>query len=165
MSPLSWMTILLTCLSNAKQNIEPHIRCPHCNERIRIARHGCYWRFRFESDDKMAVARFRCRNPDCPRCTFSRLPHPYLPLIRIPVCVLMDLYQRHVVDGKSVSDCARYVGCRWNTARRALDLAKRLLVWIGQEVIAGTLSCQPCQPSEWPLLTRAYSYAFLPGRF
>jgi hypothetical protein len=77
----------------------------------------------------------------------------------------MDLYQRHVVGGKTISDCARYVGSGWNTARRAVNLAKRLLSWIGQEVIAGTLSWRPCQPSKWPLLTRAYSYAFLPGRF
>jgi hypothetical protein len=111
----------------------------------------------------MAVPRYCCRNPACPRKTFSILPMPYLPYCRIPLCILMALHQRHVIEKQKINHCARWLGYTWNTVKRVANLAKRLIVWFNKETIAGDLPPIPCCDHHWPAVTRAYSYSFLPG--
>ena len=161
MFPSSWLYLLL---SDKKSNPESDIRCPLCGERLRICRNGHYWRYWFDSDDKVAVQRYGCRNPGCPRKTFSIPPHPLLPFCRIPLCLLMMILKRHRVKGYTVSRCARWLKRSWNTAKRALSTAARLLDWFIQESGAGAFPNLPCRLLAWPAFTRAYSYAFFPGR-
>lgn len=165
MSPFSWMSILPVCVENAKNNLEPDIRCPQCHERWRIVRYGRYWRYRYESHERLAVARYACRNPSCSRRTFSLLPHAYLPWVRTPLCRLLALYQQHVHEGQAINHLARKLRQAWNTLRRAVNLARRILDWCGRELAADALPIWPCHRSRWPAFCRAYSYAFLPACF
>lgn len=164
MSPFSWISMLPIRPEKAKRNIEPP-RCPQCHERWRVVRYGCYWRYRYGSNERMAVARYACRNPACPRCTFSVLPHPFLPQVGMPLCLLMALYRLHVIESRPLNPLARMLGHSWTTIRRAVTLARRVLEWCRREVAAETQSPWPCHPDRWPAFTRAFSYAFMPGRY
>lgn len=165
MSLLSWLAMLPVRAKKAKHNFKQQIRCPHCHERWRIVRYGRYWRYRYGSNERMAVARCACRNPGCSRRTFSVLPHTYLPQVRIPVCLLMTIYRLHVVQAAPINRLARMLGHSWNTIRRAVNLSRRLLDWCRQEVVAGAMDLLPCRAERWPAFCRAFSYAFMPGRF
>ena len=160
MFPSSWLSILCSC-HNA--NHKSDIRCPQCGERLRLCRNGHYWRYRFEGDDRIAVQRFGCLNPGCPRQTFSIPPHPYLPVCRIPLCLLMAVLVLHRVKEYTISQCARFLNRSWNTAKRALTSAFRLLDWFVLESTADAIPQIPCLAHAWPAFTRAYSYAFLPA--
>jgi len=161
MFPSSWLSILQ---SEENTNPKADIRCPLCGERLRICRYGHYWRYRFESDDRFAVQRYGCLNPACPRRTFSIPPHPYLPICRIPLCLLMALLINHQSGRYSVSRCARWIKRSWNTAKRAVTSASRLVHWFVYESRAGTIALIPCLDHTWAAFTRAYSYAFFPAR-
>ena len=161
MFPSSWLSIL-----RSEQNANPKadIRCPLCAERLRICRYGYYWRYRFEDDDRFAVQRYGCLNPGCPRRTFSIPPHPYLPICRIPLCLLMAVLIKYRLKKYTVSQCARLLNRSWNTAKRALTSASRLLNWFMHESSAGAIPMIPCLDHTWPAFTRAYSYVFFPAR-
>jgi len=161
MFPSSWLSIL-RCEKNA--NPKSDIRCPLCGEKRRICRYGHYWRYRFESDDRFAVQRYGCLNPGCPRRTFSIPPHPYLPVCRIPLCLLMALLISYKSGKYSVSRCAMWIKRSWNTAKRAVISASRIVDWFVYESRAGTIPLCPCLDHTWPAFTRAYSYAFFPAR-
>lgn len=161
MFPSSWLSLLL---SEKNSNQKYDIRCPLCGERLRIRRNGHYWRYRFENNDRVAVQRYDCRNPGCPRWTFSIPPHPMLPFCRIPLCVLIVLYQRYREQKHNVSQCARWLNRSWNTAKRALTSAVRLMDWFAHETGTGAIPMMPCLTHTWPAFIRAYSYAFFPAR-
>jgi len=67
------------------------------------------------------------------------VPLPYLPYCRIPLCILMALYHRHVSEKQKISDCVRWLGQTWKTVKRAANLAKRLIGWFNCQMITGTL--------------------------
>jgi len=161
MFPSSWLNLLLL---DENSNPKSDIRCPLCGERLRIFRNGHYWRYRFEGNDRVAVQRYGCRNPGCPRKTFSIPPHPLLPVCRIPLCLLMVILKKHRAEDYTVSRCARWLKRSWNTAKRALATATRLLDWFTHKSGTGAIFNLSCRPSTWPAFTRAYSYAFFPGR-
>lgn len=165
MSPLSWMAMLPIRPAKAKQKVQAP-RCPQCHERRRIVRYGRYWRYGYgRSSERIAVARYACRNPACPRRTFSVLPHGLLPQVRMPLCLLMTLYRLHVVEARPLNRLARMLCHSWTTVRRAVTLAGRLLDWCRREVAAEALAPWPCHPDRWPALCRAFSYAFRPVRY
>jgi len=161
MFPSSWLTILR---SEENSNPKADIRCPLCGERLRICRYGHYWRYRFEDNGRLAIQRYGCLNPGCPRRTFSIPPHPYLPFCRIPLCLLMAVLIKHRVKKHTINRCARYLDLSWHTAKRALASAYRLLNWFIHESTAGAITLIPCLKHTWPAFTRAYSYAFFPDR-
>jgi len=161
MFPSSWLSLLR---SDENANPKSDIRCPLCGEMLRICRWGHYWRYRFEGDDRFAVQRYGCLNPGCPRKTFSIPPHPYLQTCRIPLCLLMAVYLKHKAEKQNINRCARYLDRTWNTAKRVLTLAYRLLNWFVHESSAGAIPMFPCLDHSWPAFIRAYSYAFCPDR-
>jgi hypothetical protein len=161
MFPSSCLTILL---SDENANSKADIRCPLCGERLRICRYGHYLRYRFEDDGRLAVQRYGCLNPGCPRRTFSIPPHPYLPFCRIPLCLLMAVLINHRVNKHTINRCARYLKCSWHAAKRAFTSALRLINWFLRESSAGAIPLTPCLEHTWPAFTRAYSYAFFPDR-
>lgn len=164
MPPLPWAAMLPIRPAKAKQNIEQAC-CPHCHERWRIVRYGHYKRYCYGSDEKMAVQRYACRNPACPRRTFSVPPHGFLPRVRIPLCLLMALYRLHVLDNKPLNALALKLHHSWTTIRRAVNLARRLLHWCRQEVAAEAMDPWPCHPQRWSAFVRVFSYAFRPGPY
>ena len=164
MSPFSWLNILLLSSKN-NPNLQTDFRCPLCNERYRIVRHGHYWRNGVGStQDRIAVQRYCCGNPDCPRKTFSILPAALLPYCRIPLCMLLKIYARHHAKGLSVNQCARLLSIGWNAARRGLTLARRILDMVRRELTAGALPPTPSGHGAWQTFIRTFSYAFFPGQ-
>ncbi len=160
MSPFSWLILLLSSSKN-NQNFSANCRCPRCAERYRIIRHGHYWRNDFDSTQgRLAVQRYCCHNPNCPRKTFSVLPPALLPYYRIPLPILLQIYTRHHAQGLSVSQCARRSNTGWNTAKRGLGLMRRILNMIRGELTACALPPTPSEPGVWQAFIRAFSYAF-----
>lgn len=161
MFPSSWLSIL-----RSEKNATPKsdIRCPLCGEKRRIRCNGHYKRYQFESSDRIAVQRYDCRNPSCPRRTFSIPPHPYLPMCRIPLCMLMAVLIKYREEKYNISRCARWLNRSWDTAKRILTSASRLLKWFVHESHTGAIPLIPCLDHTWPAFTRAYSYAFFPAR-
>ena len=161
MFPFSCLYLLLF---EKNSNHKSDIRCPLCGECYRICRNGHYWRYRFDGNDRVAVQRYGCRNPGCPRRTFSIPPHLFLPFSRIPLCLLMAVLKKHREKKYNVNRCARWLNRSWNTAKRALTTATRILDWFAHETDAGAIPVIPCLTDAWSAFTRAYSYAFFPDR-
>jgi len=146
----------------ANQNLTSEIICPGCGERHLLIKWGFYTRYLFLGDDTIRIQRFRCLNGHCPRFTFSILPHPLLPIVRLPLCViitLLSLYQ----DGRPVADLARKSDKSWPVVRRILSIARRI-----QAVLKNELELLlPClhPAASWTVFTHAFSWALFPKRF
>jgi hypothetical protein len=76
--------------------------------------------------------------------------------------MLLQIFTRHHAQGLSVSRCARQLNTGWNTAKRGLALARRILDMVGGELTAGALPPTPSEPGVWQAFIRAFSYAFFP---
>lgn len=145
----------------AKQNPPQQVVCPTCGERHCHIKHGFYKRYLFTGNDCIKIQRYRCLNSSCPRCTFSCLPHPFLPIIRLPLCVLFAIVDMVENAQATIAGVARACGRTWATVRRALDTGGRLRRWMRSE---GAVPClNPAR--DWSAFTRAFSFAFFPGRF
>ncbi len=156
LSPLK--AILLAANKVAKENLISEIICPGCGECHRLTKWGHYTRYLFHGEDTIRIQRFRCLNSRCPRFTFSILPHPLLPIVRLPLCLILSLcsmYQK----GDSIAELARTSGKSWSVIRRALAIGKRIKSVLNDEV--------PClQPAvSWTAFTHLFSWALFPGRF
>ena len=92
-NPLQAILLFASCA--AKQNLTSKIVCPECGERHRLTKWGFYTRYLFHGDDSLEIQRFRCLNRQCPRFTFSILPHPLLPVVRVPLCFMLLLLLMH----------------------------------------------------------------------
>lgn len=122
--------------------------CPSC-QLSHCCKHGFYFRkgFTFRHKDTLStpvlpvkVARFRCLNPDCLRCTFSVLPPGIMPYCRFYWADLLDIHFSRL-SGASLYSLAKQV---WNVGsaaiRRAMLLLNILTPWITsqhQEVTNG----------------------------
>lgn len=160
MPPICWLMLLLRSSKN-KENL--HCRCPTCAERYRITRYGHYLRYRFDTaPGRIAVQRYCCGNPYCPRKTFSIPPPGLLPYCRIPLCILLQIYHHHFEDHHTVSQCARRLNIGWNTVKRALNRMGRILDLVRAETGAGSLPEVPVGSGVWPRFIRVFSYAFFP---
>lgn len=145
----------------AKKNFTPQVVCPTCGERHCHIKHGFYRRYLFASSDCVKIQRYRCLNSACPRCTFSCLPHPFLPIVRLPLCVLFAITELVENAQATIAAVARACGRSGSTIRRAADTGARLRRWMQSE------SASPClNPGRrWSAFTRAFSFAFFPDRF
>lgn len=160
MPPICWIMLLLLS-SKDKKNL--CCRCPICGERYRITRNGHYWRYCFDTTSgRIAVQRYYCGNPHCPRKTFSVLPPGLLPYGRIPLCILLQIYHHHFDDHHTVSQCARRLNIGWTTVKRALNRMGRILDLVRSETGAGSLPEVPVGHGVWPRFIRVFSYAFFP---
>ena len=151
--------ILLAADQIAKKNLISETICPGCGEKHRLIKWGTYTRYLFQGEDTVRIQRFRCLNSRCYRFTFSILPHPFLPILRLPLCfflTMLALYQ----DGCSVADLARQSGKGWPVIKRALAFAGRIQTFLQDELFA------PClQPAvAWTRFTQAFSWALFPQR-
>ena len=157
--PVLLAHIIAVFLKKTTKTFRQTVAAARCAERYRIIRHGHYWRNDFDSTQgRLAVQRYCCHNPNCPRKTFSVLPPALLPYYRIPLSILLQIYTRHHAQGLSVSQCARRLNTGWNTAKRGLGLMRRILNMINGELTAGAL---PPTPSEPGGVASVYSGFFL----
>ena len=159
-------TAMLLILSEvAKQNSASTPFCPVCGERICITKHGFYRRYLFDNSDMIAVQRYCCGNPFCPRKTFSCPPHPFLPFIRLPFCLLQAMLT--MISKMTVAGVARRCGLQWCRTYRLLKQAGHLFDWIKKETAAATWGPSACldPPGRWQEFTMSISYRFYPKRW
>lgn len=159
-SPLH--AILLAANRVAKENVPSENVCPSCGERHLLIKWGFYARYLFDGEDMIRVQRFRCLNSSCPRATFSTLPHPLLPIVRLPLCFLLSLLALHQ-EGHPVAELARESGKSWSVVRRSVVLAKRIKTVLKNEFEQMLPCLHPAV--AWTVFTHAFSYAIFPKRF
>lgn len=82
-------------------------RCPHCKGRIRLARHGFYWRnvITAAKQYRLPICRLVC--PSC-RKTVSLLPSFLLPYFQYTVDVILEKLHKSLVYGK-ITGCHQLV--------------------------------------------------------
>jgi len=75
---------LIASIYCAAEEIDPmaFAACPVCNSAKGHICWGHYWRYRPGTDQREAIQRLLCKNDQCPRQTFSVLPHPFLRIVR-----------------------------------------------------------------------------------
>jgi len=165
--PTPFKAILFFLSEVAKENHNQEPCCPFCGERICVTKHGFYLRYLFCGSDMIPIQRYCCGNPLCDRRTFSCLPHPFLPLIRLPLCVLKTLLEM-VRDLKmTIAAVARACHMQWSRIYRALTTGRRLFGWIKKEAAAASWGPSACfDPDQhWQEFTLSVSYAFYPHRY
>ena len=158
--------ILLSASCVAKKNLTSTILCPQCGERHLVIKWGSYHRYLFDGDDRVPIQRFRCLNRQCSRCTFSVLPHPFLPVLRVPLCFLLAILPLHQ-KGCPVAELARKAGKRWAVIRRCLTMAGRVKAFLQNELFTIMGIVSPClKPGAvWTAFCQRFSWAFFPKRF
>ena len=160
-TPLQIILCSASCI--AKQNLISDIICPQCGERHLVIKWGCYRRYLFAGDETAAIQRFRCLNRHCRRCTFSVLPHPFLPVLRVPLCFLTALLALHQ-NSCSIARLARAAGKRWAVIRRNLARARNIAAFLEKEFAdIGSPCLQP--GTVWTAFSQRFSWAFFPNRF
>ena len=158
--------ILLSASRVAKQNLTSTVICPGCGERHLVIKWGSYQRYLFDDDEQVPIQRFRCLNRKCSRCTFSVLPHPFLPVVRVPLCFLLAILSFHQ-KGCSVAQLARKAGKRWTMVRRSLSTARRVRAFLQTEIYTIMGIGSPClnPGAVWTTFCQRFSWAFFPKRF
>lgn len=159
-SPL--IAILLAANQVAKEKVTSENICPGCGERHLLIKWGFYNRYLFHGQEMIRIQRFRCLNNRCPRRTFSILPHPFLPIVRLPLCFIMSLLAMHQ-DNCPMAELARQSAKSWSVVRRTLVVAKRIQTVLKTELE----SLLPCfdPAASWTVFTHAFSWALFPRRF
>lgn len=124
---------ILVCPLQQPTDPEP-VFCPGCHSHDHC-KHGVYTRKGFHIRSGIVtipttVQRYRCRNMDCPRCTFSVLPPMVLRYCRFFWPCLLAV-KMALVDGLTCYHIARHV---WQigreVVRRAAALFDRMSTWV-----------------------------------
>lgn len=158
--PETWNLLIAALSDITRKNCDALIICPHCGNRYAYVKWGCYPRYLFD-DEIIQIQRYRCDNDLCPQKTFSVLPHAFLPVARISLCMLMHvlkMYER----GKSIADIAGHTGNTWPRIKRWIEKAISIRDWFRQ----GYGHAPPCRfkIERWSYFVRDFSWAFYPGR-
>ncbi len=153
---------LITILSEiTRKNCESFVCCTHCGNRHTYIKWGFYRRYLF-NDEEINIQRYRCDNDLCPQKTFSILPHAFLPIVRVSLCMLMYILKMYE-QGNTIADITRQTGSTWPRIQRWIAKAVSIRPWLRQ--VYGNVS--PCLSSDrrWSSFTRDFSWAFYPERF
>jgi transposase-like protein len=156
-----WPSILTALSEITRKNYTTLIRCPHCGNKFCFVRYGFYSRYLFD-DELVQIQRYRCDNDQCPQKTFSILPHAFLRIARIPLCLFM-LVLRLDEQGYSIAAIARYTGSNWPRIQRWIAKAEKIKKWIDTE----QKHSHPCllPKDQWSLFIRDFSWAIYPRRY
>jgi hypothetical protein len=140
-------------------------RCPHCRERQRIWKNGFYSRYRLGAAILEPIQRYRCRNAACPRQSFSILPHPFLPWLRVSLCFLATLWELCQTGRHTIAELARQANQGWGVMRRQVRRAAWLTAWLERERDLALAGLRPCADPryDWTPLCQALSHARRPG--
>ena len=111
-------------------NKEMVVACPECHEKIRIVRNGRYWRYAYHLKKAIGIQRHLCRNHQCKRRSFSILPFPLLPYLRVTATFMVVLVLIHTEESaRNISrqmDLVRSSVRRWRKkGRTAGEMADR----------------------------------------
>lgn len=159
--PPTWNS-LIYCLSEiTRENSPSIIQCSHCGNCDCYRKWGHYTRYLF-NDELVNIQRYRCDNDQCPRTTFSILPHAFLPIIRASVCMLMYVLRMYEL-GYCIAQIAQNTGNTWPRIQRWINKALVIRDWLKKEY---GQTC-PCfyRVADWFSFTRDFSWAFYPVRF
>jgi len=142
-----------------------NVRCPVCQEQERICKNGHYPRYRFIGNSREMIPRYLCKNPRCPRVSFSILPHPFLPWLRVSLCLLAALGELWTTGHHTIAALARQVNVSWQTMRRWLARALWLRQWRARENDLALAGWRPCADPRrgWTPFTQALSHALRSG--
>lgn len=158
--PHPWKSILTVLSEITRKNSDFLVFCTHCGNRHTFLKWGFYRRYSFD-DSLINIQRYRCNNDLCPCKTFSILPHAFLPIFRISLCMLMYILKLHE-QGDTIAGIARHTGNTWQRIQRWISRALPVREWLQNEY--GGLS--PCllNNRSWSTFTRDFSWAFYPAR-
>lgn len=158
------MSKVFDLVQSGKQQFAVH--CPRCATTL-IIRHGTYLRAHPEAQDQVAVQRYLCKSPRCPRKTFSILPYPFLPIMRHFYQVLLLCHCLHVVQGNSQAHVARHLQLSRGIVKRLGLFCRRLVPWLKHEQKIADWGPDPtANPAGfWPDFCRDFSQVFYPKRW
>jgi hypothetical protein len=110
-------------------------RCPDCH--FICGKHGFYVRKGFHREPgkravRIAIIRYRCKEPGCKRCTFSVLPPLVLPYCRF---IWRDLLRVEAgyLGGESRYSLACAWKVDWGVLGRATALLEQMRRWVGDQ--------------------------------
>ena len=109
--PPTWNSLISFLSEITRENSPSIIQCSHCGNRDCFRKWGHYRRYLFD-DELVNIQRYRCDNDQCPRTTFSILPHAFLPIIRASVCILMYVLRMYEL-GLCIAQIAQNTGNTW----------------------------------------------------
>lgn len=160
--PHTWKSLIAHLSKIATEDHERTICCPCCGNREHTARYGFYKRYNFDDQTLILVQRYRCNNYQCPRRTFSVLPHPFLRILRASLCMFQFVLAL-LEGGNTIAGIARITGQTWPRIGRWIHRAAHLRAWIRND---DAFSPHPCSrpPREWPGFVRDLSRVCYPGR-
>jgi transposase-like protein len=155
-----WNSILTVLSKITRENSDFLIFCTHCGNRHAYVKWGVYSRYLF-NDELINIQRYRCNNDLCPCKTFSILPHAFLPVIRISLCMLMYVLKMYE-QGDTIADIARHTGNNWQRIQRWISKALSIREWLRREFA----DLSPCLSAnkQWSSFARNFSWAFYPAR-
>ena len=140
--------------------------CPHCASTF-VIRYGSYPRAHPKENLEIAVQRYLCKSPDCPWKTFSRLPYPFMPIVRHFYQTLLLCHFLVNERGNSQAATARKLGMDRGIVKRLGIFCRRFIPWLNheKEVAEWGLASQDDFAASWPDFTRDFSQAFYPQRW
>ena len=156
-----WPSILTALSEITRKNYAERILCPHCGNKYCFVKYGFYNRYLFD-DQLVKIQRYRCDNDQCPQKTFSILPHAFLRIARLPLCLFM-LVLRLSKQGHNIAAIARYTDSNWPRVKRWIAKAEKIKKWIETD----RKHSHPCllPKDQWPLFIRDFSWVIYPRRY
>lgn len=160
--PHPWNSLLSFLSEITSENQDLPIICPCCGNQYLHVRYGFYHRNQFDNGT-IKIQRYLCNNDQCPRKTFSVLPHAFLRIIRPSLCMLMFVLKLYEADGNDIMSISRYTETTWSTIRSWLGKAQELREWITKEY-RGKFPCLSVK-TLWTAFNRDLSWTFYPARY
>ena len=164
--PHPTLTILLVLDEIAKEKQTGPVACHCCNNKDNTIKYGTYKRYDFSGREQIKIQRYFCKHDGCRR-TFSILPHPFLRITRLTLCMITALIR--LVDRQhTTAEICRRLGLTRSVVDGAIEKWHGLLDWIDQEVRADPAwAPSPCidPPGHWSDFIRMFAMKFYPKRY
>jgi transposase-like protein len=164
--PPQMLSILLVLNEIAKQKQTGPIACHWCNNQNNFIKYGTYKRYGFSGQELIKIQRYLCKHDQCRR-TFSILPHPFLRVTRLTLCMITTLMQ--LLDQQiPVAEICRHLGLTRPVVDGAIRKWRSLLDWIEQEAHTQPAWAPfPCidPPGHWSDFIRMFAMKFYPQRY
>ena len=164
--PHPMLNILLDLNEIAKKNHTGPIACHWCNNQNNIIKYGTYQRYGFCGEERIDIQRYLCKHDQCRR-TFSILPHPFLRITRITLCMLISLMQ--LLDQQiTIAEIERQLGVTRSTIRWVIKKGCSILDWLDQEARTEPIwAPSPCMnpTGHWSDFIRMFAMKFYPKRY
>lgn len=163
--PPTLQSTVVHLLEIAKKKQTGPVVCSWCNGVSHI-KYGTYKRYAVGSTELISIQRYYCKHDQCRR-TFSILPHPFLRITRLSLCLLhtlLNLYKQQV----PIAQIAKMLKVSSGAVVRAIAKAGAIFPWIRQEAESDALwAPTPCMnpPVYWSHFIRMFAAKFYPKRY